>query len=87
MAHVFDRHNDSLSESGALAAVVVALTGKPYWKRIGTGCPRRLRHRGREASSVSAPDPARRTGGKKVVRATPPFSALVRHRGGVNGPP
>ena len=43
MAHVFDRHNASLSESGALAAVVVALTGKPYWKRIGTGSPRRLR--------------------------------------------
>ena len=38
--------------------------------------------RSEAAPRVSLARPARRTGGKKVVRATPWFSALVRHRGG-----
>ena len=91
VAHAFDHHNASLSEGTPLAAVVGALPGKPYGTRVGTDSPGRLRQsearlrlaRPRFARRVMAPHRE----GEKVVRATPSFLALVRHRGGVNGPP
>ena len=43
VAHTHDNHNASLSEGGALAAVVSVLPGKPYWKRVGTDSPRLMR--------------------------------------------
>ena len=47
MAHAFDDHNASLSEGAPLAAVVGALPGKPYWKRVGriprVGCDKAKR--------------------------------------------
>ena len=75
-----------LSEGRALAAVVGALPGKPYWTRVGTDSPRRLRHpwRGgarRAPTSHSAP----RLEGEEVEGATPSFLALVRHRAGQGG--
>ena len=85
MAHAFDNHNASLSE------------GEPsllWWgpcleSLIGHGLARiprvRCDERSGAAPRVSPPRPARRTGGKKVEGATPPFSPLVRHRGAFTG--
>ena len=88
MAHALDHHNASLSEGDPLAAVVGALPGKPYWKRVGTDSPRRLLQpwRGgarRGPASHGAPP----LEGEEVEGATPSFLALVRHRAEVNGPP
>jgi len=87
VAHAFDHRNASLSEGKALAVVVQAVPGNPHWKRVGTDSPRRLRQpwRGggwRVPTSADAP----RLEGEEVVRATPPFLALMRHREGVGGP-
>ena len=62
VAHAFNRHNASLSEGGALAVVVGALPGKPYWKGVGTDSPRRLRPPSRGGARRVPPRPARRTG-------------------------
>ena len=43
--------------------------------------------RNEAAPPVSAPRPAHLTGEKKVVRATPRFLALMRHRSRLSGPP
>ena len=57
-----------------LTAVVGALPGKPYWRRGWHGFPASAATKRSEAAPrVSTPRRARRTGGKKVVRATPPF--------------
>ena len=83
VAHAFDYHNASLSEGGALAAVVGALPGKPYWTRVGTDSLRRLRQPWRGgASRVPASHATPRLEGEKVEGATPCFLALVRHRAG-----
>ena len=47
--------------------------------------PSAATNRNEAAPPVSAPRPAHRTGGKKVVRAPPPFWPLVRHGGGQRG--
>jgi len=88
VAHAFDHRNASLSEGKALAVLVQAVPGKPHWTRVGTDSPRRLRQpwRGggwRVPTSAGAP----RLEEEEVVRATPPFWALMRHREGVGGPP
>ena len=57
----------------ALAAVVGALPGKPYWKRVGTDFPRRLRQPWRAASGVSPPSPVRRTWRGRKWRERPPY--------------
>ena len=70
MAHTFDNHDGSLSEGGALAAVVSVLPGKPYWKWVGTDSPRLMRPseaRLRLACPPSTGAAARRTGGVLVV--------------------
>ena len=71
MAHAFDNHNASLSEGAPLAAVVGALPGKPYWKRVGTDSPHPLRQsearlrlaRPRLAPRVGAPHGREEGGG------------------------
>ena len=60
MAHAFDNHNASLSEGAPLAAVVGALPGKAYWKRVGTDSPRRLRE-SEARLRLACPRLARRT--------------------------
>ena len=49
VAHAFDHHNASLSEGEPLTAVVGALAGKLYWRRVGTdsrvGCTTVARRR------------------------------------------
>ena len=85
MAHTLDNHNDSLSEGGALAAVVSVLPGKPYWKRVGTDSPRLMRPSEASMRLARPPSPgeaARRTRGKLVVGATPNFRPLMRHGAG-----
>ncbi len=93
VAHVaarpFNHPNAPLSEGEALAVVVQVVPGNPHWTRVGTDCPSpmglspvRRRHR------VSPPRMARRGAAREremVVRATPSFSALVRHGGGQRG--
>lgn len=86
VAHTLDNHNASLSEGGALAAVVSVLSGKPYWKRVGTDSPRLMRPS--EASLRLARPPslgaaARRKRGVLVVGATPIFLPLLHHGAGV----
>jgi len=83
VAHAFDHHNASLSEGRALAAVVGALSGKPYGMRVGTDSPRQLRHPwqgGARRGPASHATP--RLEGEEVEGATPWFLALVRHRAG-----
>ena len=83
VAHAFDHHNASLSEGALLAAVVGALPGKPYWKRVGTDSPRWMRQPWRGgARRVPASPGAPRLEGEEVEGATPYFLALVRHRAG-----
>ena len=90
MAHLFDQHNAFLSEGGALAVVVQEFPETPHQMRDNTdfrfGCGKAKRGC---ASRVppSSGETARRTRGVLVVRATPPFWALVRHREVVGGPP
>ena len=86
VAHAFDHRNASLSEGKALAVVVQAVPGNPHWTRVGTDCPRRLRQPWRGSGwRVPASSGAPRLEGEEVVRATPWFSALVRHRAGGGG--
>ena len=86
MAHAIDQHNASLSEGAPLAAVVGALPEKPYGTRVGTDSPRRLRQPWLDAARrVPALHGAPRLEGEEVVRATPWFLALVRHRAGGGG--
>ena len=80
MAHAFDNHNASLSEGVPLAAVVVALPGKPYWTRVGTDSPRRLRQswRGGARRVLASPGAvARRTRGVQVEGATLYFASRI----------
>ena len=82
----FGHRNASLSEGAPLAAVVGALPGKPYRKRVSTDSPRRLRQPWRGgARRVPASHGAPRLEGEEVEGAR--FLALVRHRAGVNVPP
>ena len=64
---------------------------KPRIRRGTTRIPRVGWGKAKRGCASRVPLPpgatARRTGGVLVVRATPPFWALVRHRGGVGGPP
>ena len=39
MVHDFDNYKSALSEGKALAAVVQAVPGNPYWTWIGTDFP------------------------------------------------
>ena len=72
MAHAFDHRNASLSEGEALAVVVQAVPGNPYWTRVGTDCPRRLRQPWQGGGwRVPASSRAPRLEGEEVVRATP----------------
>ena len=87
MAHAFDNHNASLSEG----APSLLWSGPCLESLIGGGLARIPRvgcdNRGWAAHGVS---PARRGAaqeGEEVVRATPVFSALVRHRAGGGGAP
>ena len=83
MAHAFDHRNASLSEGEVLAVVVQAVPGNPHWTRVGTDSPHRLRQPWRGGGwRVPASPGAPRREGEEVVRATPRFLALVRHRGG-----
>ena len=69
----------------------------PLWSRpcleslVGSGLARiplvGCDDRGGAAAGVSPPRPARHTRRVMVVRATPPFLALVRHRGGGGSTP
>ena len=89
MAHFSGTHSAFLSEGGP----------SPLWsetfpkRRIRHGTTRICRVRcGRAKRGCASRVPpshgatARRTGGVLVVRATPPFLALMRHRRGVDGP-
>ena len=90
MGHFFDRHNAFLREGGALTVVVRGIPETPQQTRDSTDFPRPLRKsEARLYLAVPLPRAAAwwRTGGVLVVGATPSFSALVRHRAGVNGPP
>ena len=88
VAHAFDHRNASLSEGEALAVVVQAVPGNPHWTRVGTDSPRRLRQPWRGGGwRVPASPVAPHREGEEVEGATPNYLALVRHRGGVNGPP
>ena len=91
VAHAFDNPNAPRSEGGALAVVVQAVPGNPHWTWVGTDSPSPLRQSAvRRRPRASPPRTARRGAareGEEVEGATPPFSALVRHRGGVSGPP
>lgn len=90
MARFFDRLNAFLSEGGPLAVVVEDLPETAHQTRDNTdfrvGC-------GKAKSVVILADPplARRIGAPHERSAggesDPYFLALVRHGGGVNGPP
>ena len=73
MAHAFDNHNASLSEG----APSLLWSGPCVESLIGSGLARIPRvgcdERSEAAPRVSPPRLARRTGGKKVEGATPPF--------------
>ena len=90
MVHFSGNHNASLSEGAPLAVVVRDFPETPHGTRDNTDfrvpCEKAMRG---FASRVPLPPgaTARRTRGVLVEGATPPFSPLVRHRGGVNGPP
>ena len=43
VAHDFDNYKSALSEGEALAVVVQAVSGNPYWTRVGTDSPNPLR--------------------------------------------
>ena len=73
MVHAFNHHNASLSEGGALAAVVGALPGKPYGTRVGPDSPSRLRPPWRGGARRVPPRPARRTGGGGSGGSDPPI--------------
>ena len=91
VAHDFGNYKSALSEGEALPLVVQVVPGNPQRTRVGTDYPSpmgqspvRWRHR------LSAPRTERRGAaqeGEMVVRATPPFLPLVRHRRRVRGPP
>ena len=87
MGHIFDHHNAFLSEGGALAAVVGALPGKPYGKRVGTDSPRRLRQPWRRGARRVPASAGALHGREERGGSDPCFLALVRHPGGINGPP
>ena len=91
MVHAFDHRNASLSEGAALAVVVGVVPGKPYGTRVGTDSPHPRRKSAARRRTRARPPRTARGGaapeGEEVEGATPCFLALVRHRGGVNGPP
>ena len=88
MAHAFDNHNASLSEGAPLAAVVGALPGKPYWKRVGTDSPRRLRE-SEARLRLACPRLARRTAreGRRWRERPPLFRRWCATGEGLSGPP
>ena len=84
--HDFDTHNALLSEGEVFAVVVWDFPEMPHQARDNRDFPRPLRESEARLRLTGPPSPgatARRTRGVLVVRATPPFSALVRHRGGL----
>ena len=74
--HVFDNHNASLSEGGALAVVVRDFSKTLHGTRDNTDFPRPIRDREARRRLACPPSPgatARRTRGVQVEGATPLF--------------
>ena len=84
--HVFDNHNASLSDGGALAVVVRDFSETPHGTRDNTDFPRPMRDREARRRLACPPSPgatARRTRGGLVEGATPFLPFKVRHRAGM----
>ena len=84
--HDFHTHNAFLSEGVVLAVVVEDFPETPRQTRDNKDFPCLMRQSEARLRLARPPSPgaaARRTRGEKVVRATPGFWTLVRHRGGL----
>ena len=90
MGHFSRTHNATLSEGRALAVVVGDFPETPHQTRKDKHFPGPLR-RGDARLRLACPPHARRVGAPhgrgEGGESDPWFSPLVRHGGGVNGPP